>query len=49
MAVRDIYFMGPATYVNDLNRSRRFYEHVLGLEVSRVMTRDGEPIAIAFT
>jgi catechol 2,3-dioxygenase-like lactoylglutathione lyase family enzyme len=42
-------FKGPAAYVDNLDRARQFYEGVLGLKVSRVMNRDGKPIAVAYT
>jgi catechol 2,3-dioxygenase-like lactoylglutathione lyase family enzyme len=44
-----IEFRGPAAYVSDLDRARQFYEGVLGLEVSRLMKRDGRLIAVAYT
>ena len=40
--------VGPAAYVRDLARSRRFYEDVLGLEVKGVMRRNGAEIAVAY-
>jgi catechol 2,3-dioxygenase-like lactoylglutathione lyase family enzyme len=49
METQEIQFKGPAAYVRDLDRSRRFYEDVLGLKVARVMARDGRPIAVAYT
>jgi catechol 2,3-dioxygenase-like lactoylglutathione lyase family enzyme len=47
--IQTIQFKGPAAYVRDLDRSRRFYEDVLGLKVARAMERDGKPIAVAYT
>lgn len=44
----DLRFKGPAAYVADLNRSRAFYEGLLGLSVRRVMRRDGRDIAVAY-
>ena len=49
METQAIQFKGPAAYVSDLDRSQRFYENVLGLQVGRVMVRDGRPIAVAYT
>jgi catechol 2,3-dioxygenase-like lactoylglutathione lyase family enzyme len=49
METQEIQFKGPAAYVRDLDRSRRFYEDVLGLKVARVMAREGRPIAVAYT
>jgi len=43
-----IAFKGPAAYVADLDRSRAFYEDLLGLTVARVMMRDDRPIAVAY-
>jgi catechol 2,3-dioxygenase-like lactoylglutathione lyase family enzyme len=34
-------FKGPAAYIADLDRSRSFYEGLLGLTVLRVMSRGG--------
>lgn len=44
-----IRFKGPAAYVADLDRSRAFYEGLLGLTVLRVMARGDRPIAVAYT
>lgn len=41
-------FKGPAAYVADLDRSRGFYEGVLGLTVARVMQRGDRDIAVAY-
>ena len=41
-------FKGPAAYVANLDRSRAFYEGVLGLTVLRVMSRGETPIAVAY-
>ena len=41
-------FKGPAAYIADLDRSRAFYEGVLGLTVLRVMSRGETPIAVAY-
>ena len=41
-------FKGPAAYIADLDRSRAFYEGVLGLSVLRVMSRGETPIAVAY-
>jgi catechol 2,3-dioxygenase-like lactoylglutathione lyase family enzyme len=41
-------FKGPAAYITDLDRSRAFYEGVLGLTVLRVMSRGETPIAVAY-
>ena len=43
-----IRFKGPAAYVSDLDRSRDFYENLLGLTVGRVMKRGEQPIAVAY-
>ena len=42
-------FKGPAAYITDLDRSRAFYEGMLGLTVLRVMSRGETPIAVAYT
>lgn len=42
-------FKGPAAYIADLDRSRAFYEGLLGLTVLRVMSRGETPIAVAYT
>ena len=42
-------FKGPAAYIADLDRSRAFYEDLLGLTVLRVMSRGEIPIAVAYT
>lgn len=42
-------FKGPAAYIADLDRSRAFYEGLLGLNVLRVMSRGETPIAVAYT
>lgn len=44
-----IRFKGPAAYIADLDRSRAFYEGLLGLTVLRVMSRGENPIAVAYT
>jgi len=49
MEKQEIQFKGPAAYASNLERARRFYEGLLGLQVSRVMSRDGKPIAVAYT
>jgi hypothetical protein len=49
MEKQEIQFKGPAAYVSNLELARRFYEGLLGLQVSRVMSRDGKPIAVAYT
>lgn len=41
-------FKGPAAYIADLDRSRAFYEGLLGLTVLRVMSRGETPIAVAY-
>ena len=43
-----IRFKGPAAYIADLDRSRAFYEGLLGLTVLRVMSRGEIPIAVEF-
>ncbi len=47
--VESIRFKGPAAYIADLDRSRAFYEDLLGLTVLRVMSRGATPIAVAYT
>ena len=49
MKQQAMLFRGPAAYVQDLDRSRRFYEGTLGLEIARVMKHEGRPIAVAYT
>jgi catechol 2,3-dioxygenase-like lactoylglutathione lyase family enzyme len=44
-----IRFKGPAAYVSDLDRSRGFYEGLLGFEVGRVMRHADADIAVAYT
>ena len=44
-----IRYKGPAAYIADLDRSRAFYEGLLGLTVLRVMSREENPIAVAYT
>jgi catechol 2,3-dioxygenase-like lactoylglutathione lyase family enzyme len=39
---------GPAAYITDLDRSRAFYEGLLGLTEMRVMSRGETPIAGAY-
>jgi catechol 2,3-dioxygenase-like lactoylglutathione lyase family enzyme len=43
-----IRFKGPAAYVSDLERSRGFYEGLLGFEVGRVMRHADADIAVAY-
>jgi catechol 2,3-dioxygenase-like lactoylglutathione lyase family enzyme len=43
-----IRFKGPAAYVSNLDRSRAFYEDLLGFEVNRVMRHEGGDIAVAY-
>jgi catechol 2,3-dioxygenase-like lactoylglutathione lyase family enzyme len=47
--VEPVRFKGPAAYIADLDRSRAFYEGLLGLTVLRVMSRGEQPIAVAYT
>jgi catechol 2,3-dioxygenase-like lactoylglutathione lyase family enzyme len=47
--VEPIRFKGPAAYVANLDRSRAFYEGLLGFTVLRVMSRGENPIAVAYT
>ncbi len=49
MDTEKIQFKGPAAYVRDLDRSRAFYEDVIGLGVERIMSHDGRAIAVAYT
>jgi catechol 2,3-dioxygenase-like lactoylglutathione lyase family enzyme len=44
----ELRFKGPAAYVSDLERSRAFYEGLLGLTVRRVMRRGDTDIAVAY-
>lgn len=44
-----VRFKGPAAYIADLDRSRAFYEGLLGLTVLRVMSRGENLIAVAYT
>ena len=46
---KEIQFKGPAAYVRDLDRSRAFYEEVIGLKVERIMSHEGKAIAVAYT
>jgi catechol 2,3-dioxygenase-like lactoylglutathione lyase family enzyme len=47
--VEPMRFKGPASYIADLDRSRAFYEGLLGLNVLRVMSRGETPIAVAYS
>jgi catechol 2,3-dioxygenase-like lactoylglutathione lyase family enzyme len=49
MDTNEIQFKGPAAYVRNLDRSRAFYEDLIGLKVERIMTHDGRAIAVAYT
>ena len=49
MDTKEIQFKGPAAYVRDLDRSRAFYEDVIGLRVERIMSHEGKAIAVAYT
>lgn len=49
MYAKEIQFKGPAAYVRDLDRSRAFYEEVIGLKIQRIMSDNGRAIAVAYT